>query len=1425
MTSKPIKHTVPSGLLGKATFGFSVILLVSPFLFSCAGHKAQVPLNLNNQQNQPHVVRNRSAANQITFGAFVTPIDSLLKTRSWILAAPGGEYSWKVTKLRLHNLEAPGSIQLNSLQEFEELTGIPNLDAYLTIRDLGIWRNNRLLTIVANTNNIIRVKKGETAVRHKLVEFEVEVHFTESTNPSNAQQYQFVSEKPEILPFLQAQVANPEGVALYALNELPKAPALHPEALVPKTPWGETPIPREQWKAFPVTTNNLYALDGRWLRENGFDPSTTKPEQVVLYSRGQRVPLLLLGGEPDTPFASGGRVAFWGQKSSSRETNARVYYVAVQQNQATPLLISPPKAEPLSTGAQVFQRTLRLEEDNTLEKQLGNFLTVRDMTWVWAPLNPKKPTEYQFNLPGLPNHLPEAKAQLAFYQSQAGLNGADELEFFINGTSVGIQQINSKTESLEITIPQNILQRLGNILTIKSSAQTPNPSLGAVFLDSIELQHESLFRGDDGRLEFQFSENDAALTASALQLSNFRFLQTRVVDLQNPDAPLFVPLYANALEGFIAPPFSVAQNLLVFEQDRLERAPDAQGVTESAMSFDQPVQTLIISHPDFLDQANRLSESINAHWPERGFTHTFPQPKTVHTINSNSIYHDHSGGELSSEAIRHYLAELIRMPNGKTLEHVILMGDCTSDGQRVTRNNVLNYIPTYTYEPSNSAALDPYACDAYYSWLVGEDQVADLFVSRISVGNSQDAAAYVDKAVEHMNQPSTTVPQEWKNRVFALSDSEAFSPALEESLPTLNPAYQVDHVRSYDAIWEDNYYLPESVLIEKIAKVSPVLTRRIADAFNQGVGTIFYMGHGSPNIWSNQRIWFGGDSESSDNLLLNNQGMYPFVATFTCNNGAIDYPIPRWNVTIIEDMMRQKSAGSIAAFTPSGPGYTRNHMALFYGLMRQMNQPTQSSYAALGEAARLHYQSLLGPDDQSRMFLTLGAGSLQMQPQNLSFATNTKPTYTTELKLQNISISENGEEVILHVLNDNPSAVSTKVFLNELSPQVITKDYTNKSLLAVERIQPYSVAEMRIPIFEVSNSKVVTGVIENPIKPLEFQYTTMKEFLPNQKLKIAPSIYTKNKSQVTLLATNPTTEALKIMAETRFQSTDDSELYKSTNHILQPSTQQNISVTVNSPKDFSIPIFMSVTLYDLSKNENPVPLETKIFSTDPQDYTDLALLEDSIIISPENPTAGATIFVEGFVENRSSVISAPTRIALYSGADSTSELPTKAPHPLANLKHIMPGEKGFFRTRWDPTGVTGSHNLRVVLDPDGKVLETSKTNNVASLPISIRTKWNLAPAGIGLQPLQEQGVLQLTATVKNQGETAAHEVVVLFYSTEEQTDETLIGQAPINVVPAGEERVAEFNWDVRSVDPTTQVKPSFAISLRGSRQRISSVTD
>ena len=188
---------------------------------------------------------------------------------------------------------------------------------------------------------------------------------------------------------------------------------------------------------------------------------------------------------------------------------------------------------------------------------------------------------------------------------------------------------------------------------------------------------------------------------------------------------------------------------------------------------------------------------------------------------------------------------------------------------------------------------------------------------------------------------------------------------------------------------EDNWYLPANYVERKQMKVSRTATTRILDAFRAGTAYMTFFGHGSPNIWTDERIWFGGDSVNSDNLRLENTGYYTFIANMTCNSGAIDYPTPPWNICITEDMMRVRKGGAVGCFVPSGPGVTmvhrqmgeKLHNAMFDDGLRALGEITQAAkarYALAGSSEDLLYMYLLLGDPVLDLNLTARRGVIPL---------------------------------------------------------------------------------------------------------------------------------------------------------------------------------------------------------------------------------------------------------------------------------------------------------------------------------------------------------------------------------------------------------------------------------------------------------------
>ncbi|HEY6324561.1 MAG TPA: CARDB domain-containing protein, partial [Thermoanaerobaculia bacterium] len=99
------------------------------------------------------------------------------------------------------------------------------------------------------------------------------------------------------------------------------------------------------------------------------------------------------------------------------------------------------------------------------------------------------------------------------------------------------------------------------------------------------------------------------------------------------------------------------------------------------------------------------------------------------------------------------------------------------------------------------------------------------------------------------------------------------------------------------------------------------------------------------------------------------------------------------------------------------------------------------------------------------------------------------------------------------------------------------------------------------------------------------------------------------------------------------------------------------------------------------------------------------------------------------------------------------------------------GQTASLTATWDTLGKAGSHTLFAVIDPDGRVAELSKTDNQATLAVTVAA----APAGVDLEvrgadvtvspphPATLPVQLAISAVVRNNGQTGAPAVDVRLY--------------------------------------------------------------
>ena len=275
-------------------------------------------------------------------------------------------------------------------------------------------------------------------------------------------------------------------------------------------------------------------------------------------------------------------------------------------------------------------------------------------------------------------------------------------------------------------------------------------------------------------------------------------------------------------------------------------------------------------------------------------------------IDVDAIYNEFNNGEFSPEAIRRFVAYVFQNWAKPKPANIIFMGDSSRDYRGEYRNEVVNYVPIYVLGEKRSS----YASDYWYVAVAGDDDIPDMNVGRISVNNPEDADNIVEKIIRYSTHNESA---DWQKRLaFISDDSEGFHQRCDELIRDYTPAaYEVEKIYLDDFKFEDNFYVPKEKLhmLKQYNKVSPDCNKAIFELLHKGTSIIEFYGHGAPNIWTDERIWFGGDSLYSDNKRLDNIDKLPLIINMTCSTGAIDFPDKPWNICIGEDMLRTKNGG------------------------------------------------------------------------------------------------------------------------------------------------------------------------------------------------------------------------------------------------------------------------------------------------------------------------------------------------------------------------------------------------------------------------------------------------------------------------------------------------------------------------------------
>jgi hypothetical protein len=275
--------------------------------------------------------------------------------------------------------------------------------------------------------------------------------------------------------------------------------------------------------------------------------------------------------------------------------------------------------------------------------------------------------------------------------------------------------------------------------------------------------------------------------------------------------------------------------------------PNFEGtVTNQNLHATGVVQFIIISHPDFMDAANKLADF-----------HRTRDNLAVLVVTPQQIYNEFSSGSQDISAIRDYLRHVYYSNTNPAnqLRYAMLMGDASYDYKDKVKNNN-NFVPTYEAEPKWGMNSSYFCSDDYYGYLDPGDGVWDdkqkleIPVNRLPVASPSEAMGLVNKIIHYKDRASLG---DWRTFVsFCADDADdiwekIFVTDFEDIYRDIDTTYKNLNVRKVylDAFKQQNLGGSQRY---------PEAQEAIKKEFEKGTLIFNYIGHGGEEYLAHEKV-------------------------------------------------------------------------------------------------------------------------------------------------------------------------------------------------------------------------------------------------------------------------------------------------------------------------------------------------------------------------------------------------------------------------------------------------------------------------------------------------------------------------------------------------------------------------------------------
>ncbi len=743
-----------------------------------------------------------------------------------------------------------------------------------------------------------------------------------------------------------------------------------------------------QWFSFTLAETGIYKVTYEDLVAMGM-PTPIYSDRIAIFGNGgkmlpeanakprtddlRELPIMLYDNN-DGIFGEGDYFIFYGESphtieydtSDKRFTHATniyadvsCYFVTASSGVGAKKRIATVDNSALSATASVSEYTyFDFHEDD-----LYNF-GESGKDWFGDLFDITTERSYTFTAPG------QSLAQGRLSVAVAGVsNSYSTMRVSVNGNAIGNVSVRGLQTGSMATLNRQDLNFTpnGSAISVTLTYSKPSTSSSA-YLNWIEVEMPCSLTMNAAQFSFC---NPATVREGSVTQFNIGGADqsTQVWDVTDPSEAVRCKLALGSGTGSFKANTDVLRRFVAFDGTQYLTVTRGGAVENQNLHATGAVDMVIVTHPDFLSQANRLA---NFRQQNDGLK--------VKVATIQQVYNEFSGGSQDPIAIRDYMKMIYDKTSGQSPKYLLLVGrPCYDYRGRVSGTEI--FVPNYQYAASGNIISEYsfYANDDTFGLLDDEEGanatgLYDIAIGRFPCSTLAQATTAVDKSIRYterrnlVSENSTSVSNfgDWRNVMAFVADDEDYNDFISNADNFTKIVEAKNSNINFDKIYLDAY----SQVSNAGGQRYPDVTTAINNRMNRGCLFYTYIGHSGKDGWTAERVL-----ENSDINKWANKYNMPAMLTLSCTFGFYDRPA----VSPAELAFFNSNGGVSAIITASREAWSSPNNSfgrIIFGAM--FDKSEKGRYPTIGEIEIAGKNNYGGSSTSLAMFVLMGDPSMPL---------------------------------------------------------------------------------------------------------------------------------------------------------------------------------------------------------------------------------------------------------------------------------------------------------------------------------------------------------------------------------------------------------------------------------------------------------------